>query len=93
MINLTVINATTGTHETIYKDNPFTIYPNPASTKLFVRGENTQYISITDLTGQKVVEKTFAPDAAANKEIDISSLAQGIYFIRAANEIRKFVKE
>ncbi|MEA4937309.1 MAG: leucine-rich repeat domain-containing protein, partial [Paludibacter sp.] len=67
------------------------IYPNPVQNELFVRdliGDNVQF-SIIDLTGKQIVTgKLFN-----NKSIDISSLSEGIYFLKVKNEAFKIVKK
>ncbi len=78
-------------------ESRITVYPNPANDKLFLisnlsdLSENISY-SITDLYGRKIVENKFI-----NSEyIDISSLTEGVYFIRIVDGIQvstnKFIK-
>jgi hypothetical protein len=68
------------------------IYPNPASTQLFIKTENIQpqTISIYDVDGRMIITQAFKP------AIDINRLSPGIYFIEitaGADVARKrFVK-
>jgi len=68
------------------------IYPNPASTQLFIKTTNFQPLSLTiyDMGGRKVTGGRFMP------QMDISALASGLYFVEIANdnvtERRRFVK-
>ena len=69
------------------------VFPNPASSSLYIDGVHSeQYnISIKNIFGQTV-------DALANpKEIDISKLANGLYFITiqqgAQTSTLKFIKQ
>jgi hypothetical protein len=71
----------TGINTISKKDPQFTVYPNPASDKLFLKSNNattekTSY-SIIDVSGRVLLT-----DALVNTEsIDISMLSNGIYFI------------
>lgn len=91
MISINVIYPPTATNQITAADNSLTIYPNPAHTKLFVNG-GAQQITITNLLGETILEKTFAADNTAKREVDISSFSQGIYFIKSGNETKKFVR-
>jgi hypothetical protein len=54
----------------------FNVYPNPASNVLHISGtDNNTSIEIWNSIGVKLI-------ATRNKEIDISSLINGIYFVR-----------
>ncbi len=71
----------TGINTISKNDQQFTVYPNPASDKLFLKSnkattEKTSY-SIIDVSGRVLLT-----DALVNTEsIDISMLSNGIYFI------------
>ncbi len=77
--------------------NSFTVYPNPANDKLYlnsnlpVLSEKISY-SIMDIFGRKVLENKFN----ATEYIDISGLAEGVYFIRIVDGVQvstnKFIK-
>ena len=58
------------------------IYPNPANTTIFIQTENFQAnaISIFDMDGRKLSEQKY------NSQIDISSLATGVYLLELKNE-------
>lgn len=53
----------------------FSIYPNPASDKIYVEAKEIKEIRITDLLGKEVI-------VSREKEIDVSALAEGIYLYR-----------
>jgi type IX secretion system substrate protein len=74
------------------KDN-FLLFPNPASATLNVTYKNMKNISITNLIGETLFDKTFSSNINENIKLDISSLAPGIYFIKAGNKVSTFVKE
>ena len=64
---------------------PFSIYPNPTATILTIQSttQNSQY-TIYDLIGDEILH-------TQQKQIDISTLSNGIYFIRVGNFTQKFV--
>ncbi len=78
-------------------DGTFKVYPNPANDKLYVQfnstdiSEKTTY-SIVDLFGRTVLENKYN----ATEYIDISVLAEGVYFIQIVNGTQtatnKFIK-
>lgn len=58
-----------------------TIFPNPASTMLYITANFTaQQLTIFDVNGKRVSEQKFVP------QVDISQLATGIYFIEVKGE-------
>jgi hypothetical protein len=70
------------------------VYPNPATTELHILNntkgtENTVY-SIQNLAGQIVLTGILS---GIESEINVSSLASGIYVVKAGDAIQKFVKE
>jgi len=75
-------------------ENNFSIFPNPASKTLFITSENLQIeqLSVFNPSGQKVMELN-----EITTEIDVSSLQNGIYFLKITSEegttIKKFVKK
>ena len=75
------------------KNSDFTIFPNPASKTLSVvlpAAKNIAFTEIFDILGRKIL-------SAQNREfvspmqINISSLPPGIYYLRAGNQMQKFV--
>jgi hypothetical protein len=76
----------------INANNSISIYPNPASTELFIKAENFKPVRLTlyDISGQVLQSGKFEP------HIDISQLSSGVYFIevKAGNEVarKRFVK-
>ena len=64
----------------------FSVYPNPASSKINVtveNGEATQII-LMDASGRTI--KTVAAEDAVNHTIDVSALSAGVYFVNVRNE-------
>ncbi len=81
-------------------ENSLSIYPNPASDYISVySGNNTGKIEICDISGRVIIYNRGATQSRApnNRQIDISNLNPGIYFIKLFTEsglfVRKFVKE
>ena len=69
-------------------NNSFSVYPNPTTNQVSIKGElNSNFFEIIDINGKVVLT-----DKATNK-IDISMLQKGIYFIKMSNNITKFIKE
>jgi hypothetical protein len=57
----------------------FSVFPNPANNQLFIRGDLSKISSIRmcDLSGRSLAQ----PALSADGRIDVSHLAQGIYFL------------
>ena len=55
------------------------VYPNPATDRLYVNAENLKSVEIFDMTGRSVLTTTFA-------DIDLNGIAAGIYFVTIKSE-------
>ena len=69
-----------------------TLYPNPASTAVTIRGiEGESMVSVVDLNGREV----YRANASSDLTIDVSGYAKGAYFVRITGErttaIRKLI--
>jgi len=61
--------------------NRMKLSPNPVNTTLFITGLRGKYtISLLDFSGQVV--KTVKTDGGSTMQVDVSTLAAGIYLIR-----------
>lgn len=71
--------------------NPFRIYPNPASGKIFVKGLKTRnnIAEINNAEGRKVLATKVNDD----QSIDISHLKPGVYFITISSENLKIYSQ
>jgi hypothetical protein len=75
-------------------DPKFKILPNPAQEYIIITNHNKEYtVSIFDVTGKKLFSiKDYKP----KDQIDIRSLAKGVYFIRLSDSkvkhTLKFIK-
>ena len=81
--------STTSMNQISNIENPFSIYPNPTNTLIHFFLLNSENLTITDVFGKVVLQKKVKGEV----ELDVSSLTAGIYFIRAGNAVRKFIKE
>ncbi len=70
--------------------NAFGIYPNPASSQLFVKSETNAQVSIIDLTG-RVVKEIETTDEITT--IDINDVNEGVYFIMIQDENNRIVEK
>ncbi len=70
-------------------DKNISIYPNPVSNLITVKGDNikVESIEILDLNGKLVLRKNMA------QTIDISSIASGVYFVKINTENSTFAKK
>jgi PKD repeat protein len=77
------------------ESSSLTIYPNPASDKLYVKAENTviETITIMDASGRIIFNENVQDDL---NEINISDLVSGMYFIQTKTSesivVNKFIK-
>ena len=55
------------------------VYPNPATDRLFVNAENLKNVEIFDMTGRSVMTSTM-------NVIDLSNVEAGIYFVTVRSE-------
>ena len=77
----------------IETQNMFSLYPNPANTQVVINTNALQALGevlITDMTGKIV--KQFQTQKSTT-EIDISTLENGIYFVKAGGVSQKLVKK
>ena len=72
-------------------ENGFSIYPIPSYDILFVLSKNinSEY-HIINILGETVISGTIASE---NQQIDVSSLTEGIYFIKIGDVTMKFLKK
>ena len=75
----------------------FILYPNPVANILFVEFYSPENLPkefvVFDALGRKI--STLIPErtSAFNFQIDVHTLASGIYFLRIGNQFARFVKE
>lgn len=70
------------------------LYPNPATSTLNIQGiDNVRTIEIHSMVGKKIMDTTII-----NTQLDISTLQNGVYFLRITDNqnrslIKKFIKQ
>ena len=77
-----------------YKARSVSIYPNPASTVIYVKGlaSAASEIKIYTMTGRLVSTVNYR-ELEAVQQLDISKLATGIYFIKIDSAVAKLIKK
>ena len=100
MGQFTVSPSTVGINEAQSVPFNYTLFPNPASNRLYIQFANPNsrayYITITDMLGRV---KQMLPYPELNKGIDVSTLAPGEYLLQLTDDktkrttTRKFIKQ
>jgi len=69
----------------------FSVFPNPASDKIYIstKSEGSKRFFIYDMLGKMIMSDNYS---STKEEIDISSLSNGVYYVKLENRIFKFVK-
>jgi len=73
----------------------FSVYPNPVSNTLFISSENTliKSLSVYSVLGEKVIKV----NTNEFNSLDVSSLSEGLYFLKITTSegksIQKFIKK
>ena len=93
-------NNPTGVSEITNEESRFSLYPNPASEKLFVKlkeeYEGIYYLRLTNSIGRTIL---MLPRPQLESGIDISHLTPGVYFVQVTDEktlkttTQKFIKQ
>jgi hypothetical protein len=93
-------DGTTGINEEQGFKNQLKVYPNPASSVVFLQSEalpTSVEVSLSDVNGRSVWHKQLTANAAVTEQIDTRSFTQGIYFLKISNqeftEVRKVMVE
>lgn len=63
------------------------VYPNPATDVIYIEGAENEMVRVYDATGRLVMQQVY------NGNLDVSGLAKGVYTVKTAKEVVKFVKE
>ncbi len=64
------------------------LYPNPASSILYLKNADSKVVEIYNMTGACVV----ATELDLNSSVNISALSQGFYLLKVNNKVLKFTK-
>ncbi|MCO6495825.1 MAG: BspA family leucine-rich repeat surface protein [Bacteroidetes bacterium] len=68
----------------------FQVYPNPTDGIITIVGIEGQSFLVTDIQGRKLLRGTLQNET---QEIDLTELAQGIYFVKQGEFVAKIIKE
>lgn len=69
--------------------NAIAVYPNPASEYILVNGVETgEMISVVDLSGNVIIEQKAA---SSDVRISLDGIVPGIYVVRTATAVNKFI--
>jgi len=74
------------------ENKSFHLYPNPVYELLTITAFHIRNISIFDMLGNVILEKDYPPGSKHALQLNLSGLLPGAYFIRAGNEVERFVK-
>lgn len=64
-----------------------TLWPNPAGNTLYLEDMDDETVSVYDYNGRLVLQETY------RGQLDVSSLAPGLYLVAAKDRSMRFVKE
>lgn len=86
-----VYQNTLGTDE--FNTSSFNIYPNPTTDKIFINTQHTiSKVEVYDAVGKLVINQN-----SPQKEINVSALTAGLYFVKMYNgtysEVKKLIKQ
>lgn len=88
--------ATVGIPELEIKNNEWTVYPNPTNEIITIKFSSS-FNQEADIKIMDVLGKEFKIQSSkfknGNASIDVSELKSGIYFIKIANKVQRFIKE
>lgn len=62
-------------------ESEVSLFPNPASAKLVIKGKQMEAIEIYSVTGSKVYSKMNISNSAST-EVNVSELYKGVYFVK-----------
>jgi len=76
-------NKTVGIN-TLVGDNSVSIYPNPTSGILNVTSISDATVQMFDVTGKEILLEA-SVNASKTQQINVSNLANGVYFVKIFN--------
>jgi hypothetical protein len=77
--------STTDVEEKIIDNETVTIFPNPASDYLSIKGIDNQSVRIYTIEGIKII------DTQNSAKIDLRNLSNGIYFLEIGDKTYHFI--
>lgn len=95
------LDTTVHVNESVLLGNDIKIYPNPAKDKIIITN-NDNYseeieVTISNITGQRIIFEKFQSQSQNQKEINISKLINDIYILKIQSgikiEYKKLIKQ
>ena len=68
------------------------VWPNPANSTLHIRNAKGGLLQVVDVAGRQIMSRQL-PGNVEEISLDISTLANGVYFVKIGGSTAKFVKE
>jgi hypothetical protein len=78
------------------QENDLLIFPNPSGDRFYLSlpaTEGPAAISVTDVTGRLIIDKTLEKIEGSQCEIDLSAQPKGVYFLRVTSGEKSTVKK
>ena len=88
--NTVYLGPSVGIEESTTTEQALKAYPNPVSDQLTLQGEGMQHVRLITVTGACVYESAVKNDVV---KIDMTSLPQGLYFLRVQSDGGVWVKK
>ncbi|CAA9240725.1 MAG: FIG00621000: hypothetical protein [uncultured Adhaeribacter sp.] len=85
-----IMDRVTNSEDLIDRQSTITVFPNPTTGRVYLRGPVTAW-QVTDITGKLI--KAGKVKTAAEPELDLSSLADGLYFIHCQTKKQIIIKK
>jgi hypothetical protein len=84
VLSANAANRITAVEDVAGADHSLYLYPNPSSIgKVYIRSKNSiDYYSVVDITGKEVFSGQFNSPGSEYKEVPLSGLMPGVYFIK-----------
>jgi hypothetical protein len=83
-----------GIENIVEKEDPFTVYPNPATDRLYIRSACDMHeeisVSICNIMGEVVYSANYISSFTG---ISLENLSKGIYFLKINSANKKYVKK
>lgn len=87
--NLTIGTWAVGEADLSTKDQELKVYPNPTRDRLTIEyAQNAELIQLMNINGQVLLDQRISQ---SKEQIDLSSFAEGIYFLRIGEKVQRVV--
>ncbi len=93
----TAIKPNTSGIASVASSQSFTIFPNPSNGEFTIQWDNSipgnAIVDVTNITGQHVYNTALNLDASGRKELNLSQLEPGIYFINITSGNNRYYQK